>query len=673
MHPQTRLFLSSWVCNEFYKMEDFVNIKYDFVDIKINGENKGIYVLEEWFDKPMIEKSGNRTGIIFSPRTNDKLKIFKENNILKDGSLTSQLAYLNNIYSGLVNNKLDPELFFDFNKFAKHFALIDLLDGNHAYFRGNIIWYFNPITQLVEPIGREWSSREFNNIVSISYDQSDDFFIGMLLKNERFLKLYLNELDRVSEVAYVSDFFNKIKDDKDSLLNIIHKEFPYYNYSEDYLLRNQDYIKKRLKKIFENLNVVLQVENDSTFYLHVKNEEKLSVKLNSLNIDNIEKELSDDLYLGFNEERRVRLNNYFQSNILKNIDNLFLKYEVKFLNEPKFFNKKIYLPNNINSLSNHYNPNSNELNITNYPLIIDKKNKSITLPKKLSLDQIVVIPSNYLLIAKPGSVIKFASGGGIISHSPIFFNGSESFPIKIIGSNKKSNGILVTGVESDTSYLRHTIFTNLSNVSDKNWGLTGSVNFYKSPVNIEKCSFKQNNGTDDLLNLVRTDFLIKDCLFVGSYADALDADFCKGKIINTKFFSSGNDALDFSGSEIVLSDILIESVGDKAISAGEGTDIIGSKIKVADSEIALTSKDDSYIKFNNVIISDSKIGYCAYNKKSMYGKGVISVTNSDLNNTEIPYLIEEGSILKIDNERINNVQNLRVKNLLYGAMYGKKS
>ena len=125
-------------------------------------------------------------GIIFSPRTNDKLKIFKENNILKDSSLNSQLAYLNNIYSGLVDNKIEPELFFDFNKFSKHFALIDLLNGNHAYYRGNIIWYFNPITQLVEPIGREWSSREFNNIVSISYDQSDDFFIGMLLKNENF-------------------------------------------------------------------------------------------------------------------------------------------------------------------------------------------------------------------------------------------------------------------------------------------------------------------------------------------------------------------------------------------------------------------------------------------------------------------------------------------------------
>ena len=87
---------------------------------------------------------------------------------------------------------------------------------------------------------------------------------------------------------------------------------------------------------------MLQVENDSTFYLHVKNEEKFSVKLNSLIIDNIEKELIDDLYLGFNEDKKNRLNNYFQSNILKNIDNLFLKYEVKFLNKSKFFNKKIY-------------------------------------------------------------------------------------------------------------------------------------------------------------------------------------------------------------------------------------------------------------------------------------------------------------------------------------------
>ena len=97
MHPQTRLYISSWVCNGLYK-NDFVNAKYEYVDVTINGESKGVYILEEWFDKPMIERNGNRAGIIFRPVSNNRLKIFKEKSIMSDEQLSNQLSYLNNLY-----------------------------------------------------------------------------------------------------------------------------------------------------------------------------------------------------------------------------------------------------------------------------------------------------------------------------------------------------------------------------------------------------------------------------------------------------------------------------------------------------------------------------------------------------------------------------------------------
>ena len=180
MHPQTRLHLSTWICNELYKKNDFITMKNEFVKVKINGESKGIYLLEEWFDKPMIERLGNRTGIIFRPINDYRIKIFKEIKISKNKQLSSQIVYLKNIYNGLMSNKIKPNQFFDLKKFAKHFSLVDLLNGKHSYYRNNIVWYFNPITKLVEPIGREWSSRAFDKIESITIDQLDDSIIGKL-------------------------------------------------------------------------------------------------------------------------------------------------------------------------------------------------------------------------------------------------------------------------------------------------------------------------------------------------------------------------------------------------------------------------------------------------------------------------------------------------------------
>ena len=103
-----------------------------------------------------------------------------------------------------------------------------------------MIWYFNPITKLVEPIAREWSSRAFTKIESITYDIKDDIFINKLFADEEFLSLYLSDLKDVSTPSFVIDFFDEIKPQKDSLLNIIYKDYPYFDYSKEYLINNQN-------------------------------------------------------------------------------------------------------------------------------------------------------------------------------------------------------------------------------------------------------------------------------------------------------------------------------------------------------------------------------------------------------------------------------------------------
>ena len=292
MHPQTRLYISSWVCNELYKKNDFVNIKYEYVDVTINGESKGVYILEEWFDKPMIERNGNRAGIIFRPVSNNRLKIFKEKSIMSDEQLSNQLSYLNNSYIGLMDGKIKPRLFFDYEKFSKHFAFVDLLNGGHSLFRQNLIWYFNPITKLVEPIAREWSSRAFTKIESITYDIKDDIFINKLFADEEFLSLYLSDLKDVSTPSFVIDFFDEIKPQKDSLLNIIYKDYPYFDYSKEYLINNQKYIRNRLESLGKNIETTLIINDNNKKILSLKNEGDIPIRLHSIIVDGIEKKFN---------------------------------------------------------------------------------------------------------------------------------------------------------------------------------------------------------------------------------------------------------------------------------------------------------------------------------------------------------------------------------------------
>ena len=48
---------------------------------------------------------------------------------MSDEQLSNQLSYLNNSYIGLMDGKIKPRLFFDYEKFSKHFAFVDLLNG----------------------------------------------------------------------------------------------------------------------------------------------------------------------------------------------------------------------------------------------------------------------------------------------------------------------------------------------------------------------------------------------------------------------------------------------------------------------------------------------------------------------------------------------------------------
>ena len=178
---------------------------------------------------------------------------------------------------------------------------------------------------------------------------------------------------------------------------------------------------------------------------------------------------------------------------------------------------------------------------------------------------------------------------------------------------------------------------------------------------------------DDFLNIIKSNFKINNCVFNNSFADALDADFCTGVLNNMKFNNIGNDALDFSGSNIYVDSINFKKVGDKAISAGEGTIINGSSLIASSCEIAITSKDDSFIFIEDVNIFNTKVAFCAFNKKSIYGPGVIEIRNSKLSKIDVPFLIEKGSRLTIDDSIVDPVNNKKVKDMLYGIEYGKKS
>ena len=155
--------------------------------------------------------------------------------------------------------------------------------------------------------------------------------------------------------------------------------------------------------------------------------------------------------------------------------------------------------------------------------------------------------------------------------------------------------------------------------------VSGAINFNESNVTITNCVIK-NNRCEDGLNIIRSEFTMSATSFQDTFSDSFDGDFVAGTITDCQFYNAGNDAIDVSGSQLTLKEILIKNPLDKAISAGEASLITGDAIQVFDGEIGIVSKDLSSVRLKDVLIENTRLGFSSFQKKSEYGKASIDIT-----------------------------------------------
>ncbi len=304
--------------------------------------------------------------------------------------------------------------------------------------------------------------------------------------------------------------------------------------------------------------------------------------------------------------------------------------------------------------------------------ITDEATKTIHIKKGTwTLSNSIKIPQGYTLSAQAGTQLNLINKARLLSYSPLLFIGTKDAPIRIYSSNKSGQGIVVLNAGAPSRF-EWVHFEGLSNIATPHWTLSAALNFYESQVDFSHCRFENNQGGDDFLNIVRTNFSIQDSLFKNSLADALDADFAKGTILRSRFNKIGNDAIDVSGSEIEITDVHISNVEDKAISAGERSNINLTQCTIEGAELGLTSKDGSLISGQDIDIKNSTLGIVAFQKKPEYEGGHIDISNVVLDRVQMDYLLEKGSSLKL-NLKEKKATNKNVKKLLYGTLYGKKS
>ena len=180
MNPRSRDYITDFYINILYNnLEEGITLSYDIVKVVLNKIYFGIYLKESFFDKYLIETNRRRDGEIFEI-SNNQLDF---NHTLKTEDKSpskSKLLIEKKFQNGELFNLIDKE------KLAFIIASCIVINDTHPIGDINLHWYYNPVSNKIEPIFREGF---VYNIESTNKEEITTRF----LNSNSFIREFIND------------------------------------------------------------------------------------------------------------------------------------------------------------------------------------------------------------------------------------------------------------------------------------------------------------------------------------------------------------------------------------------------------------------------------------------------------------------------------------------------
>lgn len=705
-NPLARDFVNEWVAHELYQEAGLLAPRYGFVPVTLNGKSLGVYAWEEHFDKQLVENQNRREGPIMKFSEDQfwkvqqvlakenlglaypffeaaKIESFKESRILGDSAMNIQFGLASNLmYQYQYGLAPLPEIL-DLEKFAAFHALMDLTRGFHGLTWHNKRFYYNPIINRLEPIffdgytelgvyGADRAPIAGWIWLDDSPKSFDDLNWIRIYQDEDFLEEFLKKTAFYSSEEWLQSFLDKKKEQIDSFEKLIRTEYIDYRYDWSFLVKNAERIRTTLpayqKYVTENpdfadfdYKTVKRRPYSTDFHAGV-----LPSYINAYTLDSdpdsvgvlVQNFIPRTIWIigsGNNPRRKER--NLKEPRRLEAIqdfspdaDTLWLAHSNSYLFCVDDSANQIFsVPVRPVSNPKNYSPSVSLFNAFGmiFPTEVKVLESKIIFPAgHLQISHPLVIPKGFSVEFEAGCELDFIKKSLFLSYSPVSFSGTPDHPVRIYSSDLSARGFTVLQA-SDTSRINYGIFEGFNTLNLEGWSLTGAVNFYESPVIIYETSFRSNQ-CEDALNIIRTQFRVENSSFYQTFADAFDSDFCSGLVNRVRFEEIGNDAIDFSGSQVRIENCTIFGAGDKGVSCGENSNLEVIHTEVHNANIGFASKDLSKLFLTNCSGENLQYGLLALQKKPEYGPGYITAKNFKYQSVSVLHLIERASVLNLD-------------------------
>lgn len=282
-NPRTRDFLSEWYFHQVLRNERVLAPRYEFVRLKLNGVEVGLYALEEHFRKEMVESLGHREGVLLKfseagmwdarrealedvdfPYEKEpfyesaEVVPFQWNKVKKDPKLAAAFRIAHALMDQYKHGRGPIEELFELDAVARQYALTDLFDGHHSLIWHNRRFYYNPVTSHLQPVvfdafsgdsGGKYMHGPFTGHGcngNTWYGGNLDLLGTRFFASYEFVRGYYKSLMEYSSSEFLQSLENRHGERLRFLERALQPEFLFYNYPEKALYEHAKRIREAL-------------------------------------------------------------------------------------------------------------------------------------------------------------------------------------------------------------------------------------------------------------------------------------------------------------------------------------------------------------------------------------------------------------------------------------------
>ncbi|MBP6313602.1 MAG: CotH kinase family protein [Flavobacteriales bacterium] len=677
-HPGTRNYLYEWFHQQLAKGEGIVALRYGFIRVEFNGEDRGVYAYEEHFGPDLLENNSRVEGPLFRfdpglfwvHRLNEMNRLrFNEpfaeyqaaaidaygtGDLAKDPEQRKYFEECVALMSEFRHARLPASKVFDADKVARRLALLDVLGGHRSLDWSDAKFYYDPVLQRIEPVAYESFSAQA--IVDIAgsgqwsgmQGQWQDIHTAWFSDPVLF-RAYVHHLERFADPHYLDSALTALKPALDTAAATIYAEFPYKELDQGTYNRNRRVINAVLNvpKGFHAYRGGIKNDTTTVFAVPIVT---LPIEVHMLKLGNgTEVVPVGPAIVPIRTQRRA--GDPFTLKFATADTTVFAKdtkliYSV--LGSSKLREMSILPFAFVDGMDTNVWPSKDPAPLSMFSFLhVDEAAGTIQFVSgNHSLDKDLVIPSGYRVSGSAPLHLDLQKGARIISNSPIELFGMEDAPIVIRSSDHIGGYVRLQNTHALSKW-RHVRFEGMGSSPNTT---QASLQFQESDITLVECTISEDRSRD-LLLAIRCSVAITNGQVLGG-KDQITLVYAHTVIQNCEVNAADDEALVVKGGDLVVMNSQLNNTAGIGIKISAAAIVSLESVTIGAVNKGIEVNEASSLKASNMVITSGAIGIDVNGEEMRYGPSTVDLIKVDATKADKALTVGKGNTVNMDGKAV---------------------